>query len=202
MRTINQFINLYNSVLNGKSVELYGHKISSDSNNWIVDGVPTDTLKNKKIMLNFIIEKCEIAKKIIKIMGLNESNMYNDYFIIFDSIDGMIMLVSNTKTKIQFIYMVSNSIIVEQINKKDRIMIYDLFNFDNQIVTHKTISGKLSEKSIRIIKQLDKKEQISITQNFFYDMLLEGMKSYSDFFNVITNKVEEFELKKLKNKSK
>lgn len=53
MRTINQFINLYNSVLNGKSVELYGHKISSDSNNWIVDGVPTDTLKNKKIMLNF-----------------------------------------------------------------------------------------------------------------------------------------------------
>lgn len=135
-------------------------------------------------------------------MGLNESNMYNDYFIIFDSIDGMIILVSNTKTKIQFIYMVSNSIIVEQINKKDRIMIYDLFNFDNQIVTHKTISGKLSEKSIRIIKQLDKKEQISITQNFFYDMLLEGMKSYSDFFNVITNKVEEFELKKLKNKSK
>lgn len=201
MRTINQFINLYNSVLNGKTVELYGHKISSDSNNWIVDGIPTDTLKNKLITLNSIIEKCEIAKRIIKIVGLNESNMYNDYFIIFDSIDGMIMLVSNTKTKIQFIYIVSNSIIVEQINKKDSIMIYDLFNFDNQIVTHKTISGKLSEKSIRIIKQLDKKEQISITQNFFYDMLLEGMKSYSDFFNVITNKVEEFELKKLKNKS-
>jgi len=190
MRTINQFMNLYNSVLNGISVDLYGHTISSDGINWIVDGEPTDTLENKLEILNVVIQKCELAKELIEISGLNVSNMYDEYFIIFDAIDRMIMLVSNSELKLNFIYMVSDSVVVEQIDKKDSMMKYELFNFDDRKVTHKIIIGKLSEKSIKNIMEMDKKEKISITQNFFFDMLLEGMSTYSELLNTDSMKIE------------
>jgi len=192
MRTINQFINLYNSVLNGISVELYGHTISSDGIYWLVDGKPIDTLKNKLENLNFVIDKCELSRELIEISGLDVSNMYNEYFIIFDSIDGMIMLVSNSELNLNFIYMVMDYVILEQIDKKENTMRYDLFNFEDQVVKHKTIMGKLLEKSIIEIIKMDKKEKINITQNFFFDMLLEGMNNYSDFLNASFIELENF----------
>ena len=196
MKTINQFINLYNSVLNGVSTELYGHIISSDGINWIVDGRPTDTLKNKLDILNFVIEKCELAREFIKISGFDESNMYDEYFIILDSIDGMIMLVSNIGLNLNFIYMVSTSVVVEQINKKDGIMRCEMFNFDGQFVKQKTLIGKLSKKSITNIIDMDRKENMNITQNFFYDMLFEGMSTYNDLINADTTKIENFVFQK------
>lgn len=183
MRTINQFIYLYNSVLNGISIDLFGHTISSDGINWTVDGIPVDTLKNKLSTLNFVIKKCELAKELIEKSGLDGSKLYDEYFIVLDTLDGMMMLVSDRKSQLTFVYMVSTSVVIEKIDKEDFTMQYELFNFEGNVINRKKITGKLSKKSIKKITDMDKKGKINITQNFFYDMLLEGMTTYSDLLN-------------------
>lgn len=183
MRTINQLLNLYKLVLSGETVEYAGSIISSDGTFWFIDGRPVDSIDNKLKIFDYIIEKCEIVKRIVEVLGLSIADFYNNYCIVFDSLDNMILLVLNNKDYLNLIYVVSNLVTVEVIDKVNGFMKYDLFDFKNQIVKRKTMNGVLSDFSIKRIRELDNINNRTITQNFYYDIYFNGMSSYDDLVN-------------------
>ena len=177
MKKVSQYIDLYTSVFKGEKVVINDFLIFSDGSSWIVDGRVIDSIKNKRNEFNKILYKCSVASNLLLFLGIDETNMYDEYSLI-SSPDGMMLLVKFDDDSITFVYMISFYVAVEQIDITDRTLKYDCFWLDDNELKHGFLHGNLSSKSIQILLKKLKQEKISVTQNFFYDMYLEGMKDY------------------------
>lgn len=74
---------------------------------------------------------------------------------------------------------------VSQIDICFGTMRYDRFWLEHQELKHGFMAGTLSTKSQKLIAEKLSDDDISITQNFFYDMYFEGMSSYIDLGDAI-----------------
>jgi len=184
--TINQRIELYNSIWQGKEVILNANNpkamsiVSSDGTNCLIDGIPVCTTIHQKEQLDHIIEKCELAKEFAEHIGEDTTNMFDEYQLVYDSLDGMTLLSRIELSRIVFIYLTRSYSIVEQIDKNTGVMIYNRFWLDSGKMNHNSMRGILSSKSRQALREIKKR---SITQNFYYDMLFDGMTSYSEMLN-------------------
>lgn len=183
--TINQNIELFHSVFQGKNVTINSNNprtictFSSDGINWLVNGTPTSTIEDRKKALEFIITKGELAVELARYVGEDLSSLFDEYQLVYDGLDGMILLTKNEASKIVFIYIISTSFAIEQIDKIEGKMTFNRFWVESDELKHRLAVGKLSSKSLQVIK----KKSCSMTQNFYYDMFFTEMKSYSEMIN-------------------
>lgn len=191
MRTISTTITLYNSVLNGKICLSQNHLIFSSGVLWIVDGRFTDTIENKKGELDFIITNVELAKSLLICIGEDVGKMYEEYYLIRDG--NMFFLVKKDKDLLVLIHItesiVETSAMLEQIDTKKGTIKCHYFKqrFDEIEPKMFYLQDNLSTKSKKLIVHKLKQQEFSITQNFFYDMLTEGMTNYHDLMQAIIN---------------
>lgn len=180
--TINQKIELFHSVLQGKKVILNPNNpktictVSSDGINWLVDGRPTSTIESGNKALEFIITKGELAIELARYVGEDSENLFDEYQLIYDSLDGMILLTKKELSKLVFIYMASSYFVIEQIDETIGKMVFNRFWVELGELKHRSAVGRLSSKSLQIIKD----EKRSMTQNIYYDMLFVGINSYEE----------------------
>jgi len=189
MKTVAQTIKMYEDVFSGKTVLSNGYTITSDGVYWIVDGNRGDTIQNHKRYLERILNKCSLARNIVTYLGDIDSNILDDYNYVYDVCGDMILFYRKDDESLTFIYIVSSYVAVEQIDICFGTMKYNRFWREQQEMKHGSISGKLSVKSKEMLLQkfCCDEGNTSITQNFFYDMYLEGMNSYLDFANAIAS---------------
>lgn len=214
MRTISEVIRLYDSVFREKKDELQSHTISSDGTEWIVEGCPLDTIENKKRYLNAFIEKMILIKDLLDFIGEDSSRMFDEYALLIDK--NMVFLAKKTQQKIILIHhiesIVEKSAMIEQIDIGKCSMVCHYFRrrFDEFERAQFYLEGSLSEKSKKLIDAQVIKPDIRVTQNFYYDMLFEGMKCYHDLISAITREPlttepekgqGQFEIEKLKHNS-
>lgn len=189
MRTISTIIKLYDSVLNGKICLSQNHIIFSNGMLWIVDGRLTDTIENKKCELDVIITNVELAKSLLIYIGEDVGKMYEEYYLIRDS--NMFFLVKKNKDLLVLIHITESIVetctMLEQIDiKKGTIKChYFTQRFDEIKPKRFYLQGYLSTKSQKLIAHKLKQQEFSVTHNFFYDMLIEGMTSYRDLIQAI-----------------
>ena len=185
MMTISEKITLFTSVLEGQKVLRNADNpktmciISSDGLNWLVDGEIVSTIEYQKRKLEVVLAKCELAKELMNYVGLPIKNMFDQYNLIYSDIDNMILLTKETVSELIFIYMNNGDITIEQINKQTGTMRLDYFSINSNILSHNGRSGILSSKSLQILKN----NKRSRTQNFYYDMLFDGISEYSEMLN-------------------
>lgn len=189
MRTITSIIDLYNSVFRGNSCFSNGYIISSNGVQWLVDGRPVNTIENKKRELEIIVTRVELAKELLISIDEDINKMYGDYYLIFDS--NMVFLVKFSEDYLVIIHMTEsldeNNVMIEQIDVKNGTMKCHYFKqtFDELNPKQFYLEGDLSAKSKKLLFLKLKEQEISITQNFYYDMIFEGMASYHDLIQAI-----------------
>ncbi len=181
MRTIKEIIDMYNAVFNGEKIVIQGNVIYSDRESWIVNNTTIDTMENKKRTFSKLLEKLNTAKNIAKIVGLNVDD---EFYIIHDSIDNMILLVKNTDSSLNIVYF-ERAVIVEQIDKEKKKLnlLYSLEEKQNNIL----YQFDLSKQAIKKIDDISKANSFKFSQNDFYDLLPTGFDSFKqllDFINV------------------
>ncbi len=194
MQTLNDFINTYqmlNSVFNGVDAVFQGREIHSDGENLFIDGANVDTVKNKKQQLEMISKRVtelldNSGKAGIKVIKPE------DYYLIRDLIDGMVLLVNNKEDKLNILYNESSNIIFEQIDKAKGLMKFThISSSDDKEPQANTY--QLSAGSMELIKQIDSQNEFHFSQNDFYDMLPEGIKDFEELKkqNVLISKKEK-----------
>lgn len=184
--TIQEKITLFASVLQGEKVVLNANNpktkctISSDGFNWLVDNEIVSTIENQKRKLEMVLTKCELVKELMEYIGLSTKDMFGQYNIMYSNIDDMILLTKEEFAKLTFIYMNHNYITIEQINKQAGTMRFDYFSLNSKILSHTFKSDRLSVKSLQILKENERPK----TQNFYYDMLFDGIYEYSEMLKL------------------
>ena len=199
MRTISEKLKLYKSVLSGKTfTRPNGDTFSSDGVYWIVNGFPVCPLDKQKRVLDIIVEKCELMKNILNILGEETVLMYDEYYIVFDSLDGMTLLINNSDSQIKFVYTVSSKVEVKVIDKASSYMVYHYFEVDPNEIKHSVMDGFLSLKAKRMLDDI-RGDNIDIDQNFYYEMLLEGIITPMDLKTACIKKSSSIIAGKFKN---
>lgn len=182
MITINQYVQMYKSVFEGKQVEYNGHTICRDANTWIVDGVIIDSIKHKQNTLELILKKCDIAKTLAQHIGLDVENLNDKYYIIYDSIDDLILLVNNQEQQLNIIYIENVNIIIEKIHKDKNNMLFHHFKLDDKQIKQTSFSSELSAKSKLLVSKINNKN-FKFSQNIFYDILPKGIKTFDEMID-------------------
>ena len=173
---------MYHSVFEGKRVEFNGHTICRNANTWIVDGVIIDSIKHKKNTLELILKKCDIAKTFAQHIGLDVENMNDKYYIIYDSIDNLILLVNNQEQQLNIIYIENVNIIIEKIYKDKNNMLFHHFKLDDKQIKQTSFSSELSDKSKLLVSKINNKT-FKFSQNVFYDILPKGIKTFDEMID-------------------
>ncbi len=180
MRTIKEITGMYNAVFNGKKIIISENLIHSDGTNWIVNGTPIDTIENKKRTFSILLQKLNTAQNIAKIVGLNVDD---EFYIIHDSVDNMILLVKDTNISLNIIYF-ERAIIVEQIDKQKKKLnlLYSLIEKQNNTM----YQFDLSKLAIKKIDDISKASSFKFSQNDFYDLLPTGFDSFNQLLDFIS----------------
>lgn len=186
MITLNQYVQMYESVFQGKQVAYNGHTICRDEANWIVDGVSIDSIKHKKDTLALILKKCNTAKTFAQHIGLDVENMNNKYYIIYDSIDDMVLLVNNQEQRLNVIYIENTNVIIEEIYKDKNIMLFNRFKLGAKQVKQTSFFGELSDESKLLVSKINN-DNFHFSQNIFYDILPKGIQSFDQLINNKSN---------------
>lgn len=174
---------MYRSVFEGKQVEYNGHIICRDANTWIVDGIIIDSIKHKQNTLELILKKCDIAKTFAQHIGLDVENMNDEYYIIYDSIDNLILLVNNQKQRLNVIYIENNNIVIEQIYKDKNNMLFHHFKLGAKQIKQTSFSSELSDQSKLLIIKIHNDKNFHFSQNVFYDILPKGIKTFDEMID-------------------
>jgi hypothetical protein len=192
MRTISEIFELFKIVLNGGSYLSRDYLITSDGSHWIVDGHPVDTIENKKMKLNDIVLNVNLARELLSFIGEDVSQMFDEYclihdcnmFFLFKEIEDNVVLIHITES------IVERNVMIEQINTLKGYMkchyFRQMFNESKANVFY--LEGYLSAKSKHLIEVKLKKKEISLTQNFFYNMMFDSMTSYNDLIQSLISK--------------
>ena len=180
MRTIKEFIDMYNAVFNGEKIVIQGNVIHSDGINWIVNGTTIDTMENKKTTFSILLQKLNTAKNTAKIVGLNVDDKY---YMIHDSIDNMILLVNDTNRSLNIIYF-ERAVIVEQIDKEKKKL--NLAYLLEEKQNNTLYQFDLSKQAIKKIDDISKANSFKFSQNDFYDLLPTGFDSFKQLLDFIS----------------
>lgn len=177
MRSINQIIQTFESLLKGLPVTMHGEIITSDGNNLLKNGRIIKSIDEHKQYIDIIIRKGLLAKECVAYIGIQADNLFDDFDVTYDGLDGMTLLTKNKESELTFIYMVSTYVILEQINKNSCMMDYHYFKLETTTLKHVSLFGKVSLKSQELITK-KANIQSELGQNFFYDMQLEGLDNF------------------------
>lgn len=187
MVTINQYVQMYDLVFEGKQVEYYGHTICRDSNSWIVDGVSVDSIQHKRDILALILKKCDMAKTLAQHIGLDVDNINDEFYIVYDSIDNLVLLVNNQEQRLNVIYIENTHVVIEQIYKDKNIMVFNSFKLGAKQIKQTSFSSELTDKSKLLINKINNEKNFHFSQNIFYDILPKGIQTFDELINKTSN---------------